>query len=77
MTVSADGREREMTLREECQAATDRHPGWHVWTSSTGHPYATRTSRDGGTTLDAPHIGMVDHVIARFEHEQRRAGAAA
>ena len=76
ITVNADGAEHELTLTEECRAASARHPGWHVWTSSTGHPYATRTSRDGGMTLYAPHIAMVDHVIALWEYEQRRAGVS-
>jgi hypothetical protein len=49
-------------------------PGWHVWHSDAGRPYATRVHFPDDAqlmiTLDAPGIGLMAHVIASFEHER-------
>lgn len=68
-----------MTLTEERLAIESRHPGWHVWMSDAGKPWATHRPDENGNeaTVTAPHIGLVDHEIAEFEHEQMWLGGHA
>ena len=62
-----------MTLTEERLAIESRHPQWHVWMSDAGKPWAVRRPDADGNeaTVTAAHIGLVDHEIAEFEHEQQ------
>lgn len=62
-----------MTLKEECQAIQERHPGWHVYTSDCGKPWAAccRTTPGfggSGTTLTAPGVAVIEQVIAAFDY---------
>jgi hypothetical protein len=73
MTVTgADGREHELTLAEEWRAVERRHPGWRLWPSDTGKPWATRTpdARGQEATVGADHITLMDHEIALHEHRE-------
>jgi hypothetical protein len=60
-----------MNLMEERHQIEARHPGWHVWVSDAGLPYATRATdgflRGSGVTLDLPGMARADQVIAAFD----------
>jgi hypothetical protein len=72
-----------MTDREELAAGLEAHfPGWHVWRSSAGRWWATRT----GTVLRRDDLGVgrvmtmdaddVQALRAQLERQTRLDGAA-
>ena len=65
-----------MTLTEERRQVEAHHPGWHVWTSDAGKPYATHVYHDEtgcGATVDAPGFALIGYAIAAYEHEREMA----
>ena len=75
--MDPSGRDHEVTPAEERHAIERQFPGWHVWVSDAGHPWATRATESSGVTLDAPGIGLMPFVIAEYEHRQERDRVAA
>jgi len=67
-----------MTLPEERHAIEARHPGWRVWMSDAGKPWAVRVPDGTGreATVAASSITEMDREIAVFEHEQQFAEVA-
>jgi hypothetical protein len=63
-----------MTLSEERHLIESHHPGWHVFVSDAGKPWAVYVHHPDntgcGTTLTAPGMARMDQVIAEFEHAQ-------
>jgi hypothetical protein len=63
-----------MTLSEERHLIESHHPGWHVFVSDVGKPWAVHVHHPDntgcGTTLTAPGMARMDQVIAEFEHAQ-------
>ena len=53
-----------------------RHPGWHIWASSTGHIYATGRNPAGSpgamAVVDAESTANIGAAIAAYEAETDR-----
>ena len=64
-----------MNLNRECRMIEARHPGWHVWWSDAGKPWATHDYHDAfgcGATVTAAGFPRMDKAIALFERERER-----